>query len=113
MPEKDATTIKALLDALQSAFPWLATIVLSIFAAIAQYAGNLRGGLETWQLKNLLLDATICVFVGTLTHLVCEWQEVDGVLRSILVAINAHMGTRAMMQYEKLRDRLLGQARDQ
>lgn len=88
--------------------PWLSTFALSMFAAFAQYAGKVRKG-GKWVWGELTLDSVICVFVGLLTHLLCVWQGIDGPARSVLVAISAHMGTRAMMQYENIRDRILGQ----
>ena len=104
MPEKDTN----LWQFLTEMTPWLTTFVLSIFATFAQYAAKVRERNRKWVWRELMLDGLICVFVGFVTHLLCEWQQVDGVARSVLVAISAHMGTRAMMQYERIRDRVLG-----
>jgi hypothetical protein len=87
--------------------PWLSTFIISTFATAAQYAQKLRGG-EPASGRSFLLDYVICLFVGLVTHLLCEYAKLDGVMRSLLVAISAHMGTRAMMQYEAFRDRVFG-----
>lgn len=100
MPEKDTSLWTTWL-------PWVSTLVLSLFATLAQYAAKIRDGNE-WSWRALALDGVICVFVGVVTHLLCTWSGVDGVGRSVLVAISAHMGTRSMMQYEKIRDRVFG-----
>jgi hypothetical protein len=107
MPEKDSNAWRAAYDALAQIFPWISTLMLSILATAAQYAAKVRAG-EPFAWRSVALDAVICVFVGLLTHMICEWQGVDGMGRSVLVAISAHMGTRAMLLYERFRDRVLG-----
>lgn len=107
MPEKDASLLKALLESLSSILPWLSTLVLSIVATVAQYAAKIRSGEEfSWQ--TLILDAIVCIFVGMVTHMLCELAGITGYGRSVLVAISAHMGTRAMLIYERWRNRVLG-----
>lgn len=102
MPEKDPASwnISVLL-------PWVSTFVISIAATFAQYAQKVRSG-ERFDWGSLALDAAICVFVGAVTHMICVASGIDEVWRSVMVAINAHMGTRAAMQWEKIRDRVLG-----
>jgi len=107
MPEKDPRFWSAIGDAFAAVLPWLSTLLISALATAAQYAAKVRAG-EAFAWRSLILDAVICIFVGIVTHLVCSWQGMDGIGRSVLVAISAHMGTRAMMQYERLRDRMLG-----
>lgn len=107
MPEKNLTTWASVAEALTSVIPWVHTLILSIVATAAQYAAKVRAG-EPFAWKSIVLDAVICVFVGLLTHMICEWQGLDGWGRSVLVAISAHMGTRAMALYEQWRDRIFG-----
>ena len=102
MPEKDLSNWS-----FAHLLPWLTTFGISIAATIAQYAQKVRNG-EVFNWKALLLDGAICVFVGFVTHMICVASGIDEVWRSVMVAINAHMGTRAAMQWEKLRDRILG-----
>lgn len=94
-------------DWFRHVLPWGVTLLVSAFAAMAQYAAKVRKG-ESFSWRSLLLDAVVCMFAGMLMHLVCEWQGIGGPARSVLVAVTAHMGTRAMMQFEAMRDRVLG-----
>lgn len=103
MPDKNQTLWGYLVEF----SPWLSTLALSMFASVAQYAAKVQHG-KNWLWRDLFLDAVVCIFVGMLTHMLCSWQGVDGMARSVLVAISAHMGTRAMAQYERIRDRVLG-----
>lgn len=102
MPEKDFNNWN-----ISAWFPWLSSLWISLAATFAQYAQKLRGG-EVFNYRSLLLDAFICVFVGLVTHLICVASGIDETWRSVIVAINAHMGTRAAMQWEHLRNRVLG-----
>jgi hypothetical protein len=102
MPEKDPSNWN-----FAHLFPWLSTFGISLAATMAQYAQKVRNG-EKFDWKALALDASICVFVGFVTHMICVAAGIDEVWRSVMVAINAHMGTRAAMQWERLRDRVLG-----
>lgn len=96
MPEKDTNL-----------WPWLTSIAISIFAALAQYAQRVRDGISpAW--KSFASDAVICIFVGLVTHMICVASGIEEMWRSVMVAINAHMGTRAAMQWQRLRDRVLG-----
>jgi hypothetical protein len=102
MPEKDPSNWN-----FAHLFPWLSTFGISLAATMAQYAQKVRVG-EKFDWKALALDASICVFVGFVTHMICVAAGIDDAWRSVIVAINAHMGTRAAMQWERLRDRVLG-----
>lgn len=102
MPEKDPNTWNV-----ADLFPWFVSISISIVAAVAQYAQKVRSG-ESFEIRSLLLDGAICVFVGLVTHMICVASGVDEMWRSVAVAINSHMGTRAVMQWERIRDRILG-----
>ncbi len=98
MPEKDPNIAA-----------WLFSLVISFVAALAQYAQRIRDGLKP-EWRTFAVDTVICVFVGGVTHMICEASDVTGMWQSVMVAINAHMGTRAMMQWQRLRDRVLGLA---
>ena len=102
MPEKDPANWQ-----LSHLIPWLSTLVISIAATLAQYAQKVRSG-EAFDWRSLALDSAICIFVGSVTHMICVAAGIDEVWRSVMVAINAHMGTRAAMQWERLRNRIMG-----
>lgn len=102
MPEKDPNNWN-----FTHLWPWFMTLTISIAATVAQYAQKVRAG-EQFLWRSLLLDGSICIFVGLVTHMICVASGIDEAWRSVIVAINAHMGTRAAMQWERLRDRVLG-----
>lgn len=107
MNDRDTAFLAALFDMLRPVLPWLSTMFLSALATAAQVAQRLRAG-EPWSPRNALLDLIVCVFVGLVTHLMCVSAGIDDATRSLLVAISAHMGTRALGQYERFRDRFFG-----
>jgi hypothetical protein len=107
MPEKDPGLWGSAADAFGHLFPWITTLFLSGLATLAQYAAKVRAG-EKFSWSALALDGAVCIFAAIVTHMICEWYGMDGLLRSVLVAISAHSGTRAMMQYERFRDRMMG-----
>jgi hypothetical protein len=107
MHDRDTAFLAALLDVLRPVLPWLSTLFLSSLATAAQVAQKIRAG-EPWSPRNALLDLIVCTFVGLITHMMCETAGMDGMTRSLLVAISAHMGTRALGQYERFRDRIFG-----
>lgn len=94
-------------EAMTGAWPWLATLSLGTLATAAQYAAKVRAG-ESFSWRGAAADWVICIFAAIVMHMICEWYGMDGLLRSILVAISAHSGTRAMMMFERFRDRILG-----
>lgn len=102
MPEKDPNNWS-----LAALWPWLSTLALGTFATAAQYAAKIRGG-EPFSWPAVIADWIICVFAAVVTHMLCEVQGVDGLARSVLVALSAHSGTRVVMRYERWRDRLMG-----
>lgn len=107
MPGKDPRQWSDAAQVVSPVLPWLGTILLSIFATLAQYAAKVRDG-EAWSWSALGLDMVVCVFVGMTTHLLCDLGGIDGAGRSFLVAVSAHMGTKAMVGYQRWRDRALG-----
>lgn len=107
MIEKDGSFMAAVWDALQYAWPWLTTLTLGTLATAAQYANKVRSG-EPFSWKAALLDWVICIFAAIVMHMICTYYGLDGLVRSIMVAISAHSGTRSMMLYERWRDRMFG-----
>ena len=90
--------------------PFLATLVLSLWAGVVQYVQRVREG-ETWCPKALLMDLVICTFAGMLTYFLCEWANIHGPLAAVLIAVSAHMGTKAIGSMVALRDKILYSSR--
>lgn len=94
-------------DGWKSALPFVTTALLSFWGGIVAYIQKMRTLVVPFSWKDLFFDLVISSFVGTLTYLLCEFSGIHGVLNSILVAISAHMGARALAKYEDFRDRIL------
>lgn len=88
-------------------WPWLSTFGLSMWGGLVQYAQRVRNG-EAFSWKALALDLVVCSFAGLLTFLLCESAGIDGPLQAVLIAVSAHMGTKAIASLEVVRDRILG-----
>ena len=88
-------------------WPWVSTLCLSIWGGAVQYAQRVRNG-ETFSWVSLGLDLVVCSFAGLLTFLLCEAASIRGPMQAVLIAISAHMGTRAIASLEVVRDRILG-----
>jgi hypothetical protein len=94
-------------ESLRQSWPYIWTVFISTFAAIVQYVEKLKNGAK-FNMRELICDVVICVFVGYTTVLVCKIAGISGDARDLVVIISAHMGTRALMQYEAFRNRILG-----
>ncbi len=102
MPEKDPANWD-----LSHYVPWLSTMAISIAATLAQYAQKVRSG-EVFDWRSLALDSVICIFVGFVTRMICVAAGINDDWQWVLIAINSHMGTRAAMQWERLRNHIMG-----
>ncbi len=87
--------------------PWITTMALSLWGGLVQYAQRLRRG-EKFSWQGLTLDLVICSFAGLLTFLLCEAAGIKGPIAAVLIAVSAHMGTRAIASLEAFRERVLG-----
>lgn len=92
---------------LVNVWPWLTTLALSIWGGGVQYAQRLRRG-ERFSWRALILDLVVCSFAGLLTSQLCEAAGIYGPMQIVMVAVSAHMGTRAIASLEIVRDRILG-----
>lgn len=88
-------------------WPWLTTFGLSMWGGLVQYVQRVRNG-EVFSWKALALDLVVCSFAGLLTFLLCESAGIQGPIQAVLIAVSAHMGTRAISSLEVVRDRILG-----
>lgn len=88
-------------------WPWVSTLCLSVWGGLVQYAQRVRRG-EAFSWVALVLDLVICSFAGLLTFLMCEAAGITGPVQAVLIAVSAHMGTRAIASLEVVRDRILG-----
>lgn len=88
-------------------WPWLSTFGLSLWGGLVHYAQRVRNG-EPFSWRAMALDLIVCSFAGLLTFLMCESAGIRGPIQAVLIAVSAHMGTRAIASLEVVRDRILG-----
>lgn len=100
MPEKQTNEF---MDLFRAVFPFLTTFLLSIWGGTVSHIQRIRKAKRNFTLgPEYWMDIVICSFAGLLTHFFCEYANVDGWLRAILISISAHMGTRAIASFESL-----------
>lgn len=108
MPERDLSKqLAEHFETFRQSWPYVWAMFISTFAAIVQYVEKIKNGAK-FNLRELICDIVICLFVGYVTMLVCSFAEIKGDAKDLIIAISAHMGTRALMQYETFRNRILG-----
>ena len=101
MPEKEA-----LAEWGRQCLPYISTLFLSCWGGTVSYIQRMRVRSRKFSWKELGFDLTISSFAGLLTHFFCEYANLSGALASILIAISAHMGTRAIASFERIHSRV-------
>lgn len=105
-----------MIDKDPSTIPWLAyvwVIILSLLGGMVNFANRVQKRQTTWRdFAGLFAELITSVFVGVVTYYVCEWQGFAPLLTAALVGVTAHMGTRAIFQWEKFRNRILGESKE-
>lgn len=108
MPEKDPNNTALIGEFFKQLLPYLSTLFLSCWGGIVSYIQRLRIHRSHFNWKDLTFDLVISSFAGLLTHFFCEYSNVGGSMSAILIAISGHMGTRAIVSFEKMRDGIFG-----
>jgi hypothetical protein len=74
---------------------------ISLWGGIAGYARKVNAGLVTrFSILELLGELMVSSFVGLVTFWGCESANIDSMLSAVLIAISAHMGSRAIFMIE-------------
>ena len=103
MPEKQANEF---MDLFRAVVPFLTTFLLSIWGGTVSHIQRIRKDQRNFTLgSEYWMDIVICSFAGLLTYFFCEYANVFGWLRAILISISAHMGTRAIASLESFHNR--------
>ncbi len=105
MPEKE---INRVFEWFGSLLPYVSTLILSCWGGIVSYIQRMRMSSKKFSWRELLFDLVVSSFAGLLTHFFCEYANVNGSMAAILIAVSGHMGTRAIIGFEKIRDRIFG-----
>lgn len=93
-------------ETIKMILPYLSTILMSLWGGTVAYVQKIRSG-EKFSWTNLFMDLIISGFVGFLTHLICTYADLGAEISSVLIAMSAHMGTRALLGLTRIRDSIL------
>lgn len=77
-------------------------LLLSILAGIVSFMRKVRqGDARRFNFAELLGECLTSALVGLATFWLCKWAGANEYLTAALIAIAAHMGTRALFRFER------------
>lgn len=83
--------------------PTLWVVLLSIVAGVVSFARKVReGAARRFNFAELLGECMTSALVGLITFWLCEWAGANKYLEAALIAVAAHMGTRALFRFERV-----------
>lgn len=86
-----------------SLITYMWVIGLSILGGTAHNIAKLRNGtLTRFSIPEWIGDIVIAGFIGLITFYLCEYAKFPQELTAAFVGISAHMGTRAIVMFEKI-----------
>jgi hypothetical protein len=94
MPEKDPLSYQFI--------TYLWVIGLSSWGGVAGYIRKLKSGHSRFSFAELIGELFISAFVGIVTFFMCAAARIDPVLSAAFVGISGHMGSRAILVFEKI-----------
>ena len=98
MPDKDPTTYQWI------TYVWV--ITLSVWGGIVNYIRKVKAGdARPFNFMELIGEIFTSGFVGVITFWLCEAAGISQLVTAALVGISAHMGSRAMLMFEKALER--------
>lgn len=78
-------------------------VLLSILAGIVSFMRKVRqGDARRFNFAELLGECLTSALVGLATFWLCQWADANQYLTAALIAIAAHMGTRALFRFERV-----------
>lgn len=90
----------------RSILPYVSTIILSCWGGtVAHLTANKN---KKFSPKLFFIDILVSAFAGILTHLLCNYAKINPEMSAVLIAVSGHMGTRAIVGLEILRNRVFG-----
>jgi len=75
---------------------------ISLLGGIAGYIRKIKTGHCRFSVSELIGELVISGFVGVLTFFMCESAQMQPVLSAAFIGISGHMGSRAILIFEKL-----------
>jgi hypothetical protein len=95
MPEKDPTSYTLL------TYAWVT--VLSAWGGLVNFLGRVKSGeARAFNFIELIGELFTSAFAGVLTFWMCEASGMNGLVTAALVGISGHMGSRAILELERL-----------
>jgi len=83
--------------------PTLWVIALSVVAGVVSFVRKVReGASRRFNFAELLGECMTSALVGLITFWLCEWAGANKYLEAALIAVAAHMGTRALFRFERV-----------
>lgn len=85
-----------------SIFTYLWVIILATWGGVTHNIRKIRSGeLQRFSIAELAGDISISGFIGIMTFWLCQYAKIDPMLSAVLIGISSHMGTRAILPFEK------------
>lgn len=82
---------------------------VALLGGLVSWINKVRAGqLPAWSLMQLVGELATSAFSGLLCFWICEWTNTPQLLTISLVAIAGHMGTRAIILFERWAERRYG-----
>lgn len=76
---------------------------LSVLGGTAHNVAKIKNGtLKRFSIPEWIGDITIAAFIGIITFYLCEYAKFTPPLTAALVGIASHMGTRAIIVFERM-----------
>lgn len=94
MPEKDPLSYQFL------TYIWV--IGLASWGGIVGYVRKLKNGHSRFSFAELVGELFISAFVGVVTFFMCAAAKIDPILSAVFIAITGHMGSRAILIFERI-----------
>lgn len=77
-------------------------IFLSVLGGIVNFTRKMREGkVRVFNITEFIGELVTSAFSGLCTFWLCEWANLDQLLMVVFVAISGHMGSRAIMLFER------------
>lgn len=82
---------------------------VALLGGLVSWITKVRSGqLPAWSLMQLVGELATSAFSGLICFWLCEWTNTPQLLTISLVAISGHMGTRAIILFERWAERRYG-----
>lgn len=89
-------------------FTWAWVLVISSLGGAVSFYQKLRTGVvRPFNMAELLGEVACSAFVGIITFLLCKNYGFNELITAALVGITGHMGSRAMMLFERVLEKRL------